>query len=453
MVRTLAWMLLSLAACICRAGNFTREEVERIRAYWHSDGRYESAPASQKGEWQVRLTPEGSKWLWDYGRARGVVKGPTPANLAPANIDPKTWESWIDAKVSHDRWLASKDAADRNKFNFETSEPTDPGAPPDSLVDFMSNAPSFAEAVRPLRHSIKFEDGAVVRLVDNPSMRARYPYYRNRDGVMAVGTAIKNIPSAELQRLFEKADISDSARKVMKAVSILEGGFDALNTYDTGFVSAGFIQFASLRDGAGSLGAVLQSEKARAPGEFQRDFRAFGVDVTADNHLVVLDIESGDEKIGSDAAALIIKDKRLAAVFVRAGRVSDAFRVAQLEVAEKLYYPALDKVTITLGGESISCRVSDIVTSEAGIATLMDRKVNTGKIEPLEAILNQIAAETGASKMSDLAAYERDLIAALKYRSDYLTDSTLTQPGPVARPERGHLPSRHKPRGKGGESR
>jgi hypothetical protein len=75
----------------------------------------------------------------------------------------------------------------------------------------------------------------------------------------------------------------------------------------------------------------------------------------------------------------VIEDKRLTAVFQRAGRKSEAFRVAQIKTARASYWPAGDPVQITLpNGKTISGVVSDFIKSEAGLATLLDRKVNTG---------------------------------------------------------------------------
>ena len=105
----------------------------------------------------------------------------------------------------------------------------------------------------------------------------------------------------------------------MRAVSILEGGFDSVNTYDTGYVSVGFIQFASLKEGGGSLGAVLKNFKAADPLAFASDFHRFGVDVDETGHLVVVDPTSGAVATGAEANARIIEDKRLIAVFGRAG--------------------------------------------------------------------------------------------------------------------------------------
>jgi hypothetical protein len=100
----------------------------------------------------------------------------------------------------------------------------------------------------------------------------------------------------------------------------------------------------------------------------------------------------------------------------------------QLKAARDLYLPAKDTITIQVGDTTITGLVSDFVKSEAGLAMLMDRKVNTGKLDPLPAVLAQIAAEVKPQTLADLAPYERDIIAAVKYRKDYLADNSLTQP-------------------------
>jgi len=49
----------------------------------------------------------------------------------------------------------------------------------------------------------------------------------------------------------------DTVKKVFTILSTLEGKFDAINTYDAGYISAGFIQFISGKAGSGSLQKVL----------------------------------------------------------------------------------------------------------------------------------------------------------------------------------------------------
>jgi len=436
---------------------FGDDDKREVMRYWSDSDRYRLAPPTDfktKGLWQVRLTVAGSTWLWTFNRARGVAMKPTEDAGGNADRD-KIWDAWIDAKVTYDRWLASQVAQNANAMvvgptatgSDPQDEPPPPGPMPTDLADFIRQPyttttgqnvtpnppvgppPAFAEAVVPMEYRIKFDDGTELVYQDNCKMRSKYAYYRFGQGVLSAGTAVKAIPGKDLDALIKKAGVSSSEAKVMKAVSILEGGFDSVNTYDTGYVSVGFIQFATLKDGAGSLGKLLADYKENSPDDFQKDFRRYGIDVTPLGVVGCLDWETGVEVEGSDANRKIIDDKRLIAVFQHAGQRSAAFKAAQIRVAKNEYYPADDSVNIGLAGISVAGKVSDFIKSEAGLATLMDRKVNTGKLDPLPAVLQRVALEKGRiNSFSDFAKYEREIVTALKYRKDYLQDKTLSQP-------------------------
>jgi hypothetical protein len=275
---------------------------------------------------------------------------------------------------------------------------------------------------------VMFPDGDSINLNDNPPMRHRYAYYRFSEGVMSAGARVKDLSQEEMDDLFKQAGVSASEQRVMKAVSLLEGGFDSVNTYDTGYVSVGLIQFACLSGGGGSLGAVLRRQKLAYPSAFERDFRQYGLDVTDDGLLLALDLLTGEQLEGAEAAKKIIEDKRLIAVFQKAGRLSREFRISQLQIAKEQYYPAGDTITVNSGRGVLTGRISDFISSEAGMATLMDRKVNTGKVDPLASVVAQFVNQTGVSSLAELSAYERNIVQAVKFRKDYLQDSSLSQP-------------------------
>lgn len=439
--------------------SFSPDEKATIIRYWSTPGRYVTAPPKNfktAGLWQVRLTSAGSTWLWTFNRARGVAMKPTSDITGKEERD-KAWDAWIGAKFDYDRWMAGQVALAANQIvlgsaptvvdtTVPTEQPPFPGAMPADMLEFtqrsfnmtVNNAqvlspspgdpPLFAEAVVPMEHRIKFDDGTELTYQDNTKMRPRYPYYRFERGIISAGKRVSSLPAKELDSLFKLADVSPAEARVMKAVSILEGGFDSVNTYDTGYVSVGFIQFASLRDGAGSLGKMMLDYKNNDPQGFQRDFRKYGLDVTGTGSLVALNCLTGYEGIGPDANRRIIEDKRLIAAFQRAGLKSDNFNAAQIRTAKSQYYPATDTVDIGLAGVSLTGKVGDFIKSEAGMATLMDRKVNTGTFGPLVPTLQQIAVEKKLRSFTDFAKYEREIVVALKYRKDYLEDKTLSQP-------------------------
>lgn len=433
-----AWIVLALS----RQGStapplFTDAERQAVYALWNTKGRYQVClpdKVDQAGPWQVRLTVEGSQWLWRYNRARGLGKTPPTEDPGAVADDPASWGTWIDAKIAHDRWAAQESADAMNAEMKGLASPSDPPEPPDAgmeppgLTALAGSPPAFARAAIPMEYKVTFPDGMELDYQDNVPVRAKYAYLRFAQGVMALGAALKNVPADQLSKLFSKAGLGDRERKVMCAVSSLEGGFEAVNTYDTGYLSVGFIQFATLSSGGGSLGPTLLEEKQDDPSSFQSDFRQYGVDVTPGGALDVVDPSTGAEVVGPDAVLKVVVDKRLTAVFEHAGRSSEGFQVAQIRSAAKQYLPGDDAVSFDVDGTTLSGKVSDFVRSEAGLATLMDRKVNTGKLDPLTSVAQKVAEEHHATSLGELAKYEREIVSQLAYRRDYLKDTTLGQP-------------------------
>lgn len=426
---------------------FSKEDKDAVVRFWASPDRYtqQLPPDSEKnGPFQVRLSVAGSTWLREYNRIRGMNKVPPTTTAQPQNAEQKGWQEWIDAKIEWDRWKAEQLAKDSNRRligqegklddkNLPKSEPVDPGPAPAALISFAGDPPLFAEAVIPMMHVVTFDDGTKISMVDNRKMRKNYAYYRFEKGVASEGVTVKSVPDDHLKELCDRAGISESELRVMKAVSMLEGGFDAINTYDTGYVSVGFIQFATLKDGGNSLGDMLKLYKGQDPEDFQRDFRAFGIDVTPDAKLACIDPTTGAELQGEPAVRKVIEDRRLIAVFQYDGLKSDAYDAMQLRSAKEQFYPANDTITLDVNGQKVSGKVSDVFRSEAGLATLMDRKVNTGRLEPLQSTLQACASVNGVDSLSDLGKFEFDLVSALKYRRDYTQDSGLSQPEPTLR--------------------
>lgn len=437
--RSLLFCVAMTVSAVASA-QFTDEERAKILAFWSAEGRYDVCTPTQfqSAPWQVRLTPQGSLWLWAYNNKLGY--GKIFENPVPKTNEQRVWEKWIESKVAYDRWMAQVGANASNKAlglaEVKVKPEAAPGPIPEGLRFLVGDAPLFASAVQPRLHRVSFPTGIKLSLVDNPDMRVRYPYYRFAEGVMSGGTQVKKLSQPELDELFGSAGIGGSVQRVMKAVSLLEGGFDSINTYDTGYVSVGFIQFACLGKGSGSLGAVLLKQKATNPVAFENDFRQYGLDVASDGTLIALHPSTGEITTGYDAARTIIREKRLIAAFQHAGQTSKPFKVAQLQVAKEQYYPGEDVVTVTIGGNKAAVKISDFVKSEAGMATLMDRKVNTGNVGNISAIASNVAASYGVKSVEELAEVEADIVRQMKYRKDYTGDPSLTQPASKARDAR-----------------
>ena len=90
--------------------------------------------------------------------------------------------------------------------------------------------------------------------------------------------------------------------------------------------------------------------KTDFPDDFQTEFRRFGLEVTDDGVIVTLDPTTGAELVGPDANQRMIHDKRLIAVFQRAGQLSIEFNVCQILTAREQYYPDEEEVVVEHGG-------------------------------------------------------------------------------------------------------
>ena len=427
---------------------FSDAERAAAVAYWNAPGRYVIGPppeASRLGPWVVRLTPEGSTWLLAYRNAvvtGGVKQPPGHTVKAPTTGPTAGWEAWVAAKIAFDRYAANGTAQAANLAVFPavipppTAPPPVPGPIPPALLAACGNPPAFARAYAPLHYTITFDDADAYGYTDNVKMPDRYAYYRFGNGVDSGGTRMSALPQPERDALFAATAFPATEQHVWEAVSALEGGFDSAQTVDTGFVSVGFIQFVTMADGRHDLAGVLLREKTDTPADFESDFRRYGMDVRPDETLVVLDPATGAELGGPDAVQKVIDDKRLLALFQRAGRKTP-FRLAQIRVARANYWPADDPLTVPLrGGGVVSGKVSDIIHSEAGIATLLDMKINRGNIRDLVGVVSNTMAnhKCRGKSLSEAAPYEREIVAAMKYRADFLKDTTLTQPAGVGKP-------------------
>jgi uncharacterized membrane protein YgcG len=150
--------------------------------------------------------------------------------------------------------------------------------------------------------------------------------------------------------------------------------------------------------------------------------------VTSDGRLIALDPGTGAEFVGAEANTRIILDRRLAAVFQRAGRLSQEFRLAQIRVCKDMYYPADDEIEFTVGTTSFRGQIREFIRTEAGMATLMDRKVNTGNYGDLIPLLQSYATTYGFRTLAEFAKAEFQLVRALQYRKDYMAMEGLSRP-------------------------
>ncbi|MDX2065137.1 MAG: hypothetical protein SFX74_05285 [Fimbriimonadaceae bacterium] len=406
-----------------RTPPFSVDDATAVRRYWTP----ERLVAQSNRPYVARQTVAGSEWLWNFQRRIGLGKSPAPDAVRPTPERLAEWQRWIDARYAFDLAVATEQARLLNAEPTAANPPVEPGPAPDDMVAAVGVPPILADLARPTEYRVQIESREY-RYEDFVNVRPKYAYLRFNEGVIAPGKPVKLMPAGELQALLARAEISESQGRVFRAVSLLEGGFESVNTYDTGYLSVGFIQFATLREGGHSLGEVLMDLEEREPTAFRLFFRRFGVDVNENGQLHVVNLDTGDVLDGEAAVRAIIRDKRLTAVFQHAGEHCPEFRVSQLRVAKARYFPADDEVLVNLASGPARVRIGEIISSEAGLATLMDRKVNTGNYGPLATYVQKVADAVQAAGPEAIRAHEFEIVERLKFRHAFLGDASLSQP-------------------------
>jgi len=175
--------------------------------------------------------------------------------------------------------------------------------------------------------------------------------------------------AAELALRLERLMLPTGPARAMAVVSSLEGGFDAIQTYDRNRFTWGFIQFGAF----GGLPGLLQDIKDAEPALFGELFLAAGIDVS----LGRIQVRHPDGLARGTAATNRLHDRpRLWHPFLLAAQ-HEAIRDRQVKVAHDQYYSrilewplALPFGTVTLGAlfEGDECRR----------AILYDRAVQRG---------------------------------------------------------------------------
>jgi hypothetical protein len=411
------------------AGAFTKNEADRLVAYWNQPERMKSEDLKPTEPYQAVYSPIASAWLYNFYKKRDPNQPLIPTKPVVARTARhREWDTVIDQQLSRDYAWAQSIAAwmnaglASNSTEGPVSRPL--GTIPADLQTTAGTPPPFYLVYRPQKITVNlasylgiFEEG-----VDVPR---KYPFLRS-----ATGTVSSSTPPTptELNSLATAANLPQNLVKPLLAVASLEGGFDTINTYDTGGISLGIIQFASLLTGRGSLSTLLVTYKNRQPSEYAANFRRYGIDIASDGRLTVIDPRTGFENSGSDAVRVVVEDKRLTAVFQRAAKLSANFRAAQLRLLSESYNPTRLTIPVTLGSTTTAVPISQFITSEAGIATLMDRLVNRGSIDPLSSVVSNLAKANNITSISGLVSLEKQIIQQLTYRHDFLAVSTLSQP-------------------------
>ncbi|HET9621072.1 MAG TPA: hypothetical protein VFP84_06890 [Kofleriaceae bacterium] len=348
-------------------------------------------------------------------------------------------------------WLKKYDLHEKWRVLSSGQEPEDPGAVPTDL-------PGLSHGGKPLGGPptayVKAKQYAVTTVDGEKHTYTDHVQSGNTTSDTGVGDAGKVGGEAKIAAVFDGAGVASpdpaTVKKVFSILSSLEGKFDAINTYDAGYISAGFIQFITGKDGKGSLASVLRDMKARSPSEFNTYFHAVGIDVDAKG-LVVADPATGGVLHGEPAVEKVMADKRLTAAFQAAGAKSNEFQYAQARTAYAQYYipdmhfalPLTVKDSANPGKTkkvTLNGTYGEILKSDAGKVASVDRGVQHGTkgghgsggaagrfLDACQAVVDKHGL-TETVDVATLALYEAEIVPRMHNRYDVAKDGKLSQP-------------------------
>ena len=256
--------------------------------------------------------------------------------------------------------------------------------------------------------------GGTIKASFRDNVKSIYTLYKN--GVSYAGSSRPQLPIS----VYESVGLNDAQARALRFVSLHEGCFDAINSYDKAIFSFGFIQFTASQATGSSLSMVLAHYKHNCPDLFRKYFIAAGIDVgyILDNGavrapitVVALHGKTG-ERLTNDAAFAYIKDNiQMYGPFIQSGYEPTMVR-EQLRMASYMYVQkALTMTTsVTVLGQKFTIPlISQVVQSEAMSTILIDLAVNRGvggMGKVINSALAYVAEQNKFATLSDFFAID-----------------------------------------------
>jgi hypothetical protein len=213
--------------------------------------------------------------------------------------------------------------------------------------------------------------------------------------------------AAELAGRLQALGLDPGAAILLAAVSGLEGGFDAVQTYGRARFAWGFIQFTGL----GGLPLLMQRIHSFEPERFERYFRASGIDCEP-GRMVVID---GRQWLrGWRALNRLHDEPRLWKPFLLAGQ-DPAIQDVQIRAAYEHYLLRARALTVRLAGQSYTLGAL-MASQPLGEAFLFDTAV-AGGLAHTARLFRRAARAAAARSPEDAAGL---LTSALALEPNYL---------------------------------
>ena len=170
--------------------------------------------------------------------------------------------------------------------------------------------------------------------------------------------------------LIRELQMSNSAKNMLRAVSDNEGKLEAINAYDGAFLSFGIFQWTlGTGDSKGELASLLKRIKESYPATFHRYYGRYGIDVTNDSNAIYGYLSLDGERIDTKAKKDQFRSKEWVYRFWQAGTEREVHAV-------ELAHGLARHDTFYWRWEAHGFPLNEVITSEYGVALLLDNHVN-----------------------------------------------------------------------------
>ena len=261
----------------------------------------------------------------------------------------------------------------------EGNVPPTPQPPPSVKDDYKAARRAVSITVQNISNYRRFtfklanpQGGTITAILRDNNTQSRYMVYPN--GLYYAGQSKTYLPL----EMVKSVGLTDVQARALQFVSQHEGNFDAINSYDKGIFSFGFIQFVGSSANGGSLNRLLESMKLNAPTLFNQYFRKMGIDTEGGTVTVLND--NGQKLAGDNAWLFIQNTVPLYAPFIQSG-FEPLLIKEQLRCATSLYVQTAMKLKVPLNINGIPLvvpQIAKILSSEAATTMLIDLCVNQG---------------------------------------------------------------------------
>lgn len=309
--------------------------------------------------------------------------------------------------------------AQQKSIPFDTKTLSDPLA--DAIVESLS--PFYGKEWNIFSANEGLEIGTVGKLVHVKSENHSAKFHLFRRGIYTLGE--QSIPAFFKQEdaaaLIAGLQITPSAQNVIQSISENEGNLDAINTWDACFLSFGIFQWTlGMNTDQGELPALLRKLKQFYPEVFTHYFGFYQLDISPDTNSTYGYLTYRGQKVNQIAAKDKFRQPEWAFRFWQAGQ--DPFvKTVQVEHAisrlKNFYFQQKIKGHL----------LSDLITSEYGVALILDHHVNRpGYVMPS---VESAMAATGLTNPANWTTAEEEklLNSYLTIRQNYPTpDKAMT---------------------------